>query len=929
MRPIHRPASSSSRRQILVGLRLAAPLALLTVLAGLALVSCSGRSKADKLHEEGVLFFKAKKYYQAIDKFEEALKLQRERPATLYMAADAYLQTGKPEMAVRYGEEALQKQPDNENLEMVVGQAHLNLAVRDSLTTGSAGVPDAAELGKAQVIASGLRKKNPDSLDGMLLQARIDALSDRLAESERQYRAIIAKDTRHVPARVGLIDVLLHEQKLTEAEKLSRELLALKDVPPMAVDNLATVLTMERRFDEAYRILEPYLTAGNKETVLSHFLLAGDVLMAQIDAQLKPTGRSALEASTDTVMPAPEGVAIASPAPQPPAEILKTVTGRLDELSQTMENMFPARPETWFYRAVALQLQGKADEAVRHFEQAIQHAPNDYRYRLALAGGLMKAGRYASARQELRTVLKAQPGDYDTRLRLAQCLAAEGSFEEALELLRTLDLEKKTQRVEDALGRTLIMSEDPDKVEEGLALLTSLHGEKALMPGGREFVRAVARFNAARAAQAQGKTADAVRQYGEAEELFRQTIDKQPGNFVAEMRLGDLSLVRGDLLEAFMHVNRAAALNMNYAPAKARMYARLGQYKAAIDLYRELLAKNPKSVGFRVAIADLEIERGQIDEGIRLLKELTGEFPDQPLLVIDLAQAHARKGNLKAGIDLLVGAAARFADDPSIRLALTRLLVQSGQADEARRQMLDNARILEDRLARLTAQGKTDQLPAMKQGMLAPLYMDLALADLLSGRDKEVAAHAARGVEADPSMALQAAVLEGIADIRMGQAAQAKAALDRAMSRKAQFQAPATLPFIMSMIDLAAGDKAAAAKVIAGQRGLNPESVRLYQRMIERIPADQLTAATPGILLELFLTGNAAYANLALAQADAVLKQLPAEPFILARKAEASMALGRHDQALAVYDEMAKAWPAFTPVEMARVEVHLAMAGQA
>src|SRR5687768_12601635 len=61
-------------------------------LIGFALISavgCGGKSKAERLHQEGTLLYKHARYYPAIDKFEDALKIEPDRVSTLRMLADA------------------------------------------------------------------------------------------------------------------------------------------------------------------------------------------------------------------------------------------------------------------------------------------------------------------------------------------------------------------------------------------------------------------------------------------------------------------------------------------------------------------------------------------------------------------------------------------------------------------------------------------------------------------------------------------------------------------------------------------------------------------------------------------------------------------------------------------------------------------------
>lgn len=82
------------------------------------------------------------------------------------------------------------------------------------------------------------------------------------------------------------------------------------------------------------------------------------------------------------------------------------------------------------------------DEAIRHFEKALEIHPSFTEARLALGTAYMDKGNWEKAKEHLARVLKAQPNNASALLAAGACLTQEGSFEEAEGLLvRGLELE--------------------------------------------------------------------------------------------------------------------------------------------------------------------------------------------------------------------------------------------------------------------------------------------------------------------------------------------------------------------------------------------------------------------------------------------------------------------------------------------------------
>ena len=58
------------------------------------LCSCSKSSKAEKLHDQGVLFYNHHKYFKAVEKLEAALEINPKQLKTITLCGDAYLKAG-------------------------------------------------------------------------------------------------------------------------------------------------------------------------------------------------------------------------------------------------------------------------------------------------------------------------------------------------------------------------------------------------------------------------------------------------------------------------------------------------------------------------------------------------------------------------------------------------------------------------------------------------------------------------------------------------------------------------------------------------------------------------------------------------------------------------------------------------------------------
>ena len=84
------------------------------------------------------------------------------------------------------------------------------------------------------------------------------------------------------------------------------------------------------------------------------------------------------------------------------------------------------------YLGSALALQGKFDEAIAAFREAVRLKPNEGHYRLDLAYALHSAGKPDDAVSALREAIRLNPDNLSAQVNLGNGLASQGKFDEAI-----------------------------------------------------------------------------------------------------------------------------------------------------------------------------------------------------------------------------------------------------------------------------------------------------------------------------------------------------------------------------------------------------------------------------------------------------------------------------------------------------------------
>jgi tetratricopeptide (TPR) repeat protein len=313
--------------------------------------------------------------------------------------------------------------------------------------------------------------------------------------------------------------------------------------------------------------------------------------------------------------------------------------------------------------------QGKIDEAIAHYQKALNIDPDYAEAHDNLGSALLAVGKTNQAIEQYHEVLRLQPDSAKTHNNLGLALAAVGRTGEGIEhLQQALRLKSDDAAVHYNLGNVLAAA---GRSNEAIGHFQEALRLKPDYP--------MAQNNLGIALVGVGRTEEALEHWGQAVRL-------KPDYAEAHNNLGNALAKVGRTEEAIEHGSQAVRLKPDYAEAHNNLgvaLAAAGRFREAIEHYRQALRLQPEHAQTHNNLANALAAVGGSDEAIEHYRQAVRLKPDY-------AEAHGNLGVALAGVGKTAEALEHY--QQALRLkpdyatphnSLGVVLAQMGRTDEA------------------------------------------------------------------------------------------------------------------------------------------------------------------------------------------------------------------------------------------------------
>ena len=346
--------------------------------------------------------------------------------------------------------------------------------------------------------------------------------------------------------------------------------------------------------------------------------------------------------------------------------------------------------------ALLLSGRGQAEEAIAHYQKALEIKPDNAEVHNNLAVNLAGRGQFDSAITHFQKALEIKPDYAEAHNNLALALAGCGQLEEAIAHYRkALEIKPDFPEVHNNLAVALA---GRGQVEEAIA-----HYQKVLeiKPNFTE-----AHYNLALALAGCGQIEEAIAHY-------RKALDIKHDYAEVYNNLAVALAGRGQVEEAIAHYQRALEIKPDYADAHNNFAAALagrGQVDEAITHLQKALEIKPDYVDARRNLGVALSVREEILKSLAQRREAIRSQPSDAALLNDIAWMLATNPNasVRNGVEAveLAQRALKLAGDnqPAILGTLAAAYAEAGRFPEAVRTGEQAARLAAAKGDRILAQ---------------------------------------------------------------------------------------------------------------------------------------------------------------------------------------------------------------------------------
>ena len=269
--------------------------------------------------------------------------------------------------------------------------------------------------------------------------------------------------------------------------------------------------------------------------------------------------------------------------------------------------------------------------------------------------------------------------------------------------------------------------------------------------------------------------------YASEETLWRTTVERNSGSFIARNNLANLLFARGQVNEAIVHYRRALELQPDGEAVAYNLGQALfakGQVDEAIAYYRQAMDLKPDGAVIAYDLGNALFSKGQVDEAIACYRRALDIQPDGPAIACSLGNALLAKSRVDEAIACYHKALELSPTLARAHNGLANALVRKGQLNEAIAQFEAALRLDPNQVATLAnlawvfaasadpsarngsrAVELAQQADRLSQGRSPEVLRTLAAAYAEAGRFPEAMATAGRALEL-PAIKANAAATE-------------------------------------------------------------------------------------------------------------------------------------------------------------------------
>lgn len=463
-------------------------------------------------------------------------------------------------------------------------------------------------------------------------------------EAVRQYEAGIQNDAKQkVAYQKRIVETRMRQGKREEALSVGEQIL--KDNPKDSdITALkASLLVDQGDVQKAIADLQKVVN-GSPENFIARFNLGR---AHQAKGQYEQAKQQYIEAVRVRADYMPARTALGQ---------LQIAQGEYEGALKTAADMLQAdrqNVQARLMQAAALRGQGKAEEARTILDSLLKQNPNFSEAAFQLAMLDLQQKRYREAEQNFRRTRQLEPNDTRGALGVAEAYMAEQRMDQAIQYiqgeLKKSDLPELHQAVGNAAARSGKLDLALAEFKQAIAMFQSrgrvpanayvLMGETYRIKG--DFQSAIATMQKARETAPENPmvlhtlavSLDAANRKQEARQTYEELLRVDPNNAVALNNLA-YAIVEsgGDLNQALTYAQRAKQRFPQLAEISDTLgwiYLKKNMSDSAIDIFRDLVNKQPNRATYRYHLAMALTQKGETRQALKELEAALRQNPSR------------------------------------------------------------------------------------------------------------------------------------------------------------------------------------------------------------------------------------------------------------------------------------------------------------